>query len=440
MEKSEQLHQMLGVWRGRQVEERFSVQQNKQLITALKADWDKNKNHTPELYVNLFDKSVLDAVERDAVNLFSDEAKLEIEKQFGKGVFMVRRAVLEDVTGYRNPSVSDFWTNINRLDAKTNKAVRDTLIATWGPNVYRKLMKTEQIIQGTVADIRTLIIVKSMIVPAANTVSNIYQLMGRGVSVFHIAKATPSVVTQLHSYTESRLEQIRLEAKLRAVGSDANQEAKLRAQIRSISDAHRRLAIWPLIEAGEFSTVADVGMSRDDLQLTSGRLDQWVGNQIDKLPPGLQTVAQYGLITKETALFQGLQKSVQYGDFVAKAILYEHLRKKEGLSKEEALARITEEFVNYDRLPGRTRGGLENMGLLWFYNFKLRMVKVAVSSIRNNPLHALLVSALPMPTGVGTPLDENLITKAFEDSLGYTVGPGIALRAPFMNPWINLLN
>lgn len=440
LEKSEQLHEMLGVWRGRQVEERFSVQQNKQLIEALKKDWDKNKNATPDLYVNLFDRSVLDSVERDAVNLFSDEAKTEIEAQFGKNVFMVRRAVLEDVTGYRNASVSDFWTNINRMDDKTNKAVREVLIATMGSGAYRKLMKAEQIIQGAVADIRTLIIVKSMIVPAANTVSNIYQLMGRGVNPIRIAKEAPSVVTQLHSYTESKLEQIRLEAQLRAVGGDAIREAKLRAKIKSISDAHRRLAIWPLIEAGEFSTVADVGMSRNDLQLTSGRLDEWVGNQIDKLPPALQTAARYGLITKETALFQGLQKSVQYGDFVAKAILYNHLREKEGMTKEQALARITEEFVNYDRLPGRTRAGLENMGMLWFYNFKLRMVKVAVSTIRNNPLHALLVAVMPMPAGVGTPLDENLITKFMEDGLGYTIGPGLALRAPFMNPWINVLN
>lgn len=442
LEKSEQLHEMLGVWRGRQVEERFSVQQNNVLIEALKVDWDKNKNSQKrDLYVNLFDKSVLDAVERDAVSLFSDEAKAEIEKQFGKGVFMVRRAMLEDVTGYRNPSVSDFWTNINRLDGETNKAVRETLIAVMGSGAYEKLVKSEQIIQGAVADIRTLIIVKSMIVPGANLVSNIYQLMGRGVNAIRIAKEAPSIVTQLNSYMKSKLEQIRLEAQLRAVGAgNTNEEAKLRAQIRAITDSHKRLAIWPLIEAGEFSTVADVGMSRGDLQLTSGRMDEWVGNQIDKLPPAMQTMARYGLVTKETALFQALQKSVQYGDFVAKMILFNHLREKEGLSDKEALARITEEFVNYDRLPGRTRGGLENMGLLWFYNFKLRMTKVAVSTIRNNPLHAFLTSILPIPTGVGTPLDENIVTKFFEDSLGYTVGPGIALRAPFMNPWINLLN
>jgi hypothetical protein len=52
----------------------------------------------------------------------------------------------------------------------------------------------------------------------------------------------------------------------------------------------------------------------------------------------------------------------------------------------------------------------------------------------------LLAALLPMPTGVGTPLDENLLTKGLEGSLGYTVGPGIMLRAPFMNPWLNLVN
>ena len=86
-------------------------------------------------------------------------------------------------------------------------------------------------------------------------------------------------------------------------------------------------------------------------------------------------------------------------------------------TREEALGRITEEFVNYDRLPGRFRGYVEDMGLLWFYNFKIRSVKVALSVIRNNPVHALLMGLLPTPPGmnsVGTVLDDNLFSKAAE--------------------------
>lgn len=440
LQRNDQLNQMLGVWRGRQVEERFSVQQNKLLIDTLHDTWEKERSSKADLYVNLFDPKILDAVQRDAVSLFSDEAKAYIHEKFGEGNFMVRKSMLEDVTGYRNASITDFWTNINRNETETNKAVRQAIISMMGPNAYRMLVRAEHFIQGLVSDMRTTIVVKSVIVPAYNIVSNIYQLMGRGVSPIQIAKDTPSIVTQVNSYIDSKVEQIRLEAKLRAVGDDKVMEARYRAKIRSITDSHKRLEIWPLIEAGEFSTVADVGMSHEDLKLTTGRMDSWLGSKIDKLPKELRTAAHYGLVTEDTALFRGLQKTVQYGDFVAKQILFNHLTKKMGLTKEQALTRITEEFVNYDRLPGRTRGGLENIGLLWFYNFKLRSLKVAMSMARNNPLQTLLLMGLPAPNGAGTPLDENIVSKGLAGSLSWSIGPGMATRVHTLNPWVNLLD
>ena len=83
------------------------------------------------------------------------------------------------------------------------------------------------------------------------------------------------------------------------------------------------------------------------------------------------------MVARDTALFQGLQKMVQYGDFIAKAVMYDDLMKRKGLTKEQALGKITDEFVNYDKLPGRARGYLEDTGLLWFYNYKLRITKIA---------------------------------------------------------------
>lgn len=120
----------------------------------------------------------------------------------------------------------------------------------------------------------------------------------------------------------------------------------------------------------------------------------FIESLVDRLPAGIRTAGKYALITKDTALFQGLQKSVQYGDFVAKAILYDDMIKRQKLDSEDALDRISEEFVNYDRLPGRWRDGLESNGLLWFYNYKIRITKVALSILRNNPVHALLASVL----------------------------------------------
>lgn len=117
-----------------------------------------------------------------------------------------------------------------------------------------------------------------------------------------------------------------------------------------------------MIEAGEFSSISDSTISPEDLKLSEGRLLGYIDGLVRKLPEPLDTVARYGTISQDTALFQGLQKAIQYGDFLGKAVLHDHLTKTKGKTSAEALSQITEEFVNYDRLPGRSRGYLEDMG------------------------------------------------------------------------------
>ena len=84
---------------------------------------------------------------------------------------------------------------------------------------------------------------------------------------------------------------------------------------------------------------------------------------------------------------------------------------------------------------------MENLGLLWFYNFKIRSVKVAASMIRNNPVHALMASLAPAPElfgTVGLPTQDNMISKLMDGTLDYSIGPGQGLRSMGLNPWINL--
>ena len=100
---------------------------------------------------------------------------------------------------------------------------------------------------------------------------------------------------------------------------------------------------------------------------------------------------------------------------------------------------VTEEFINYDMPGGRTRGFLENMGMLWFMNYKLRSTKIALSMLRNNPFQALLSSVLPPMVGADTPIDGNIFTKLFHGVLGYSVGPQMAAQPIALNPWYNLI-
>ena len=137
----------------------------------------------------------------------------------------------------------------------------------------------------------------------------------------------------------------------------------------------------------------------------------------------MQTAGRYAVVSRDTALFKGLSKAIEYGDFLGKAIYYDHLIQRKGMDAKEALGKATEEYVHFDRLPGRSRGYLDSMGMGWFFNHKLRSAKIALSLARDNPLQTLLSAQLGH-LQPDTPLQANVFGKLWEGELPYAIGPG----------------
>lgn len=439
------LGKAIGQWRGRQFEEGMANTFNMSLVDNLHNMYEKDMAESTansKQYVDLWNDK-LDPVVQDAVKLFNPETVAYIESKFGKS-FPVRKDMLNDALGYRNASVGDAWSGNTRWSEETQKTVKRMAMSVFGNDAYKTLVNAEQTLRNIVSDARVLIAVKSVIVPAVNFVSNILQLTARGVPLKNMYKTMPTKTAELESFMSNRLKQVDLEAELRAT-QDPQKTLKLTNQVNAINDANKRLSIWPLLEAGEFSTVADAGLTREEMMLSTGRLQAYMEQAANKLPGPFRTLGRYGLVTKDTAMFKALQKSVEYSDFLAKAVLFDDLTIRQGLPNKEALSRVTEEFINYDRLPGRFRGTLENIGLLWFYNFKIRSTKVALSMIRNNPVHTLLASSLPAVVpglttfgAPGLPTFDNIAWKAITGTLGGSIGPGQGLRAASLNPWVQL--
>lgn len=432
----------IGKWRGRQIEEYLAELSNKEMVGKLKDTYEKDIGQSMEnakKYVDLFKSE--DPVIIDAVGLIPFETRKAIMAAFD-GRFMVQRGMVKEVVGYRNASVGDFWTGNSRHSIQTQKTVKRVLVGMLGNDAYVKLAGKEEFIENVVNTAKDLIATKSVIVPAINIISNVLHAIARGTPVMDIAKGYAKYTKEINTYMASRQDYIVAEAKLRAA-TNANEIAKLEAIMRTIDDSHRRMDIWPLIEAGEFTAVSSADNRYADVKLASGKIGAYLDDAAKKLPDGLNTAGKYLIVAKETSLYNALQKSVEYGDFVAKAVYYEDMVKRQGLDKATALGRVSEEYISYDHLPGRARGKLENLGLLWFYNFKLRSTKIALSTIRNNPLHTMLALGVPAPTMFGTtgiPVQDNVITKILEGSIGYSIGPGQGINSVGLNPWYNLFN
>lgn len=441
------LSQMIGVWRGRQVEESMAAIYNDQLIDKLHNMYEKDmmdSTSNRDQYVNVFSaaEQARDPVLRDAMKLVTPQMKQQIKDTFGNN-FFVRRDMLENSLGYRAASVGDAWTGTSRWSDQTQDNIKRLAMSVFGNKAYQVLVNSEKTWQNFVGDVKTMILVKSLVVPVSNLIGNGLQLVGRGVPIKNIIVGMPKKTAEIQSYVASEVRRIQADAELRAAQgrNDVVAQRKLGMEIQSIEDGHKYLSIWPLIKAGEFSAISDGKAGVDDIELTSGKLHSYIEGLVNKLPDSVKTAGRYALITKDTALFQGMQKATEYGDFLAKAILYDDLTKRQGKSSEYALSKITEEYVNYDRLPGRFRGYLDSMGLMWFMNFKIRSTKTALSMIRNNPVHALLAGLAPVPSFLGSPglpTSDNLFTKLADGKLAYSLGFGQIFHAPMLNPWVHM--
>lgn len=441
LERPQHLAKMIGQWRGRQQEELYAAQMNEQLVNKLHEMYAKDVSDSAgnqERYVDLFDSKSLDPVVRDAVSIFPHELRDYAKAKFG-GHFYVRRNLLNQTIGYREASVGDLFTGNTRHSKQVQEAFKSAAITAFGIDAYRTLVNLEKNWMAVTASMRTNIVVRSLTVSFANFVSGVYQLRARGVPLIKALKNVPAKVAEIEEYSKTMARKIELEAR-RFAENDITESRRIDAQLQALDDGLKRLSIWPLIEAGEFSTIADVGQTAADLDVSPKTLVDRLSAAVDKLPPGLRDAARQGYMARDTAVFQTLQKTVQYSDFIMKAIYFDHMRNKEKATQKQALARVTEEFNNYDMPRGRTRGYLENMGLAWFLNYKIRAAKIGLSMLRNNPLDVLLFSIMPHPFQGGIPVTDNIFARMLDGSLIRAFGPGMVFRPISLNPWYNLIS
>lgn len=443
-----QLHKMLGVWQGRQVEEHQASLYNEEVVGRLgdmyAADLKKDASNQSQ-YANLFSpaEQAKDPVLANAMKLITPQVKKLLEEQFGKGNFWVRRDLVTDVAGVRKASVGDSWTGVSRWSDETQKQVRQLAMSVFGNDAFRYLTLAEKKWQNLVSDARGNILIKSLVVPVSNMLSDTYQMIGRGVPIKSIVTGIPRKTAEVRGFVQSEVRRIEADVELRAARGrdDVVAVRKLTAEIQSIQDGQKRLSIWPLLKEGQFSSVTGGHVSHEDIPLTSGKIYSWMEGLVYKLPPQLQTAGRYALLTKDTALYQGIEKALDYSVFLSKAVYYDDLTRRQGMNHEQAMDQLAQTFTNHIRLRGRFRSYMENMGMAWFYNYKIRAAQIALSTIRQNPFHALVAGLTPAPSlfgKVGGAISDNFLTQAAEGRIGPSLGLGELIGAPIVDPLLHL--
>ena len=425
--------QNIGNWLGRRFEEVSAKAMNQEVIRNVASIYNNASDKSE--YVDLFKEAERDLVIANTIDSLSNETINTIKEVFPDGTFMVRRDMINDVIGYRQASITDIYTGITHWSPQTQRTIANYARLIFGEKACKYLLNAERFTQSASSLARNFIVIRSGVVPLANMVANLGQLIYLGVPITAFRKI-PGIIKQLEYYNVNQKKKIDLEVRINSLVSQNKQgEADvLRARIKAIDDSYKNMSIYPLLNAGEYSTIADLGDENDDILMSMGKYGDMLEKAVDKLPKAIREVGRYALISKGTSLYRLMEKGTQYGDFIAKALLFDYLV-SQGTKRKEALNTVRYMFVNYDMLPGRSRAYLENMGLLWFYNYKLRSVRVAYWMLKNHPLKALvsLVSPVNPFDYVDSPITDNVLMK-----LTSGLGPSLLFGAYEKNLYLQL--
>jgi len=409
LERTNAFDTLLGTLHGNVFDKQASREQNAQVVQALFDQWNADKDSRRDAYIMVGpDSSDDEGVE--TWRLLPHHTQ-EVIRQVWKGNnMMVRNDQIDLIAGYRKYSLADMFDK----DERTTKGWKNLLkhqedernmleqMFVWFTEDFLRLDKkaalrvrqAEDFWQAVVQEVKDIIVVRTGLVLLWNMISNMTVLLWQGVPIKDLMRNHWVAWRGAVNYRKDSEELFRLEA---ALSTGTSGDAKATQQrIRQLQDSLARNPAKELIDAGMLPTIVeDVALEEDPYSYRS-KLKEKVDQYTSKLNPTVKQAAAFVYMAPGTPLHTAMSQATQYSDFVARYTLYQHLinNKKAPKSKQEALKRISDSFVNYDVPSHRHMQYLNDMGLLMFTKYYLRIQKVIMQMFREHPARAIMMVTL----------------------------------------------
>ena len=336
------------------------------------------------------------------------------------GGLPIRKSEVDNIVGYNRIDIMNLYTGKSTLPNNVQQTIRDVLGAFGVNKDTLKYLKTAQDAwTGTVGYMKELILIRSIVVPVQNMVSNVIHLANWNIPLKQIRDRTRVGIAEAKKYTNNRIKLAELYVQMRDPSLSTNKRNILEAQVKHLSDALNNSPIHPLVEAGMFSNISSAagyeqqGLDKDFTFRNTFKQKLGIEELMEDFDnSGIGRAVNNILISEGSDTFAFMEKSLDYGDFVAKFVLYDHLTKDKGLKSKEALSIILEEFVNYSMNRGALFDYANAMGLTWFMSYATGIQKVIWKMARRQTRRTAAVYGLGKVTGfttvpMGNPLDKS---------------------------------
>ena len=421
-----QLHVAIGHKLGRILEERMAVKFNQAAVKILTDQWEQGQRDGAQDQYEIVNSSTDKTVAR-AWEVIPANTKRMLEEAFG-GPVMIRKDLLANTLGYHKAGVGDIFTGEAALSTETRKAIFGLAQTILGPSAAKVLYAAESAIKEGVATAKDWIIVRSMSVAINNAMASINLVIANGVPLSDLVKSYREGLRDIREY--SRLQRQIIELTVEIAGATDDVEKK---RLRTLQDAKReavkRLAIYPLIEAGDLNDLPE-GLEEGPSDTYLGDFAGWLNNHLKKIHPKTPMIVANLAIAKDSEFHNAMSKAIQAGDFLGRWTVYKHMIKT-GATPDVARDTVRDEFVSYTTNPGRFRGALEDFGLAWWTQFTIRAQKVLLRRVRRNPFSFFVSQLGASAGGTAGPAELAITERGWDNSTGLDQ----AWNAPSAHIW-----
>lgn len=445
----------IGNYFGRVIEEDTNISSNKYAVDLLRQHYAKSVSDRK--YYIPFDgeykpkgsdmKSVKMAEEINEIyKALPAKTKQYIESTGG---VMIDMREIENILGYHQASLSDFWNDKSRLPEPVQKVVRgvfEVMAGTVGYNPVKLAVGLEKGTNELASFTKDIILNRSLFIPMSNLVSNVLHLWTAGVSAKHIVPDTKEGLQLAKDYQATSGKIAQIEFLLLNHKLQPNERVKLTNELQVLKEKLAKSPIKPLVENGIFNSVTNIDIGSDadvDFTLFKRVTDKTGISKAESAVEDMigKKLVDAALIRKGSPTHNFMVQSLDYGDFVAKYALYKHLTQRKGVPSASAMEVIRDEFVNYTMNRGREFDWTNKVGLTWFLAYKLAIQKVIFRNLRRNFLRTMTTYGLGKAIPDNVLLDKTVIEQnlLFDSSLDYQLSPSNLINGWEQYIWHNLL-
>lgn len=388
LERNNDFSELLGAYAATNYNKVKVPDQNNRVVDAAYEDYKENFSKNPRAYVTVGPNSN-DYGLREVWALLPESTRDHITQVWGDDGMQVRNDVLLTMFGYRKYSLNQAFDKMADTRNMFENIYVGIMKEVFGNNAKIRGVQGERAWQEAVSLVKDIVVIRNVKTILMNTMSNAMLLSAHGVSPSDIVKDT---LLSVRSGLQYRRDMANLLAAQQNLRAGIGNEKKLEQDILKYQDSLSRNPLASFIEEGMMPTIVEDIDPDTNLYSYKSKLQQRLDSVTSNVPKSVKTAAKWAFVSPDTPLYKFLNNATQFSDFSAKYSLYKYYttKAKEKLSKDEALQIASDNFINYDVPTAKGLQYLNDMGVVMFTKYNLRIQKALFQLLKKRPATAMI--------------------------------------------------